>query len=302
MNERGLNWRTDATNFDCRFKRNFIRHRLLPELAGQSSKPVAEYISRLSEAARKFQDFVDDAASTADVFPQIASHCETCVMLDIDKFARLHPAIKMELIYKSLMILGCPERNLTQGHYERILRLSQSEAGNKKIDLPGFFTVRREYANLIFERPLPPQPKTDESFENIEIAIPSKIQKGGFVIETQLLDSYSLHKENFRKDKSPYIEWFDFDKIIQPVIIRTRKTGDRFHPLGLPAEKRIGKFLTDQKIPDNLRRKILIVSDREKILWVWPIRISEPAKVTGQTKKILQLRITGDQTGAATEE
>jgi tRNA(Ile)-lysidine synthase len=293
LNERQLAWRTDATNFDCRYKRNFIRHRLLPELAGQSSKPVVEYISRLSQAARKFQASVSNAVqSPAGGFPQIASYRENRVMLDINKFSHLHPAIKTELIYKALMILDCPEQNLTQGHYERILQLSQSEAGNKKIDLPGFFTVRREYANLIFERLMPRQTKPDKSFENIEIAVPSKIQKGSFFIETQLLESDSLHKENFRKGKSPYIEWFDFDKIIQPVIIRTRKVGDRFHPLGLPAEKRIGKFLTDQKIPDSLRQKILIVGDREKILWVWPIRMSEPAKVTSQTKKILQLQIT----------
>jgi DNA/RNA-binding domain of Phe-tRNA-synthetase-like protein len=40
-----------------------------------------------------------------------------------------------------------------------------------------------------------------------------------------------------------------------------------------------------------VRRKILVVADSEKVIWVWPIRMSEQAKVTGRTQKVLQLQI-----------
>jgi DNA/RNA-binding domain of Phe-tRNA-synthetase-like protein len=36
---------------------------------------------------------------------------------------------------------------------------------------------------------------------------------------------------------------------------------------------------------------VLVVTDAEKIIWVWPVRISEQAKVTTQTRRVLQLRI-----------
>jgi len=62
--------------------------------------------------------------------------------------------------------------------------------------------------------------------------------------------------------------------------------------LGLAAEKKIGKFLTAAKVPHYLRRKLLIVADSEKIIWLWPIRISEQTRVTKKTRKILQLQIT----------
>ena len=196
------------------------------------------------------------------------------------------------------MNLGCPEKDLTQKHYERILQLPQGEAGNKKIDLPRFFSVRREYEYLIIEKPPPQEAKNGQSFENIEIAVPSKIQVGNLYIETRLLEGDSQQIKNFKKSKSAYTEWFDFDKIIQPINIRKRRDGDKFCPLGRPAEKKVGKFLTNQKIPLKFRQKILIVSDREKVLWVWPVRISELVKVTSQTKKILQVQITKEQTGS----
>jgi len=54
----------------------------------------------------------------------------------------------------------------------------------------------------------------------------------------------------------------------------------------------VGKFLTAAKVPQQIRKKVFIVADAEKIIWVWPIRIGEQAKVTSGTRKILQLRIT----------
>jgi hypothetical protein len=60
----------------------------------------------------------------------------------------------------------------------------------------------------------------------------------------------------------------------------------------MAGEKRVGKFLTNAKIPEALRRKILVVSDSEKIIWLFPARISEQAKITAQTRTVLQLNTT----------
>ena len=284
-----LSWQTDATNFDCRYKRNFIRHQLLGELQKQSSKSVVELLSRLLQAAQSYQDSV--SRISLRLWPVIASCQAEAVMLDINKFSQLHPAVKTELIYTALTNLGCGQRDLTQNHYEKILKLTQNCSGNKKIDLPCFFSVRKEYGNLIFEKLLLKDSQTRQFSEEIEVDVPMKIRTGNLFIETSLLDTGQFQIENFKKDKSEYIECFDYEKIIPPIIIRKRRTGDKFYPLGLAAEKRIGKFLTDQKIPSRIRNNILIVSDREKIIWLWPVRISEKVKVTNKTRKILQMQI-----------
>ena len=76
-----------------------------------------------------------------------------------------------------------------------------------------------------------------------------------------------------------------------PLVVRFRRAGDRFWPLGLAGEKRVGRFLTAAKVPQELRQKLVIVADSEKIIWVWPIRMSEKARVDKQTGKILELKI-----------
>jgi tRNA(Ile)-lysidine synthase len=92
-----------------------------------------------------------------------------------------------------------------------------------------------------------------------------------------------------------FVERFDLDKVKPPVTVRFRQEGDRFWPLGLSGQKKVGKFLTAAHLPQEVRAKVLIVADREKIIWVWPIRISQKAKITDETQKILQLQITKER-------
>ncbi|HUV65725.1 MAG TPA: tRNA lysidine(34) synthetase TilS C-terminal domain-containing protein, partial [Sedimentisphaerales bacterium] len=58
---------------------------------------------------------------------------------------------------------------------------------------------------------------------------------------------------------------------------------------------KLGKFLTAQRVPREGRREVLVVSDSEKIIWVWPLRISEQAKISPGTRRILQLQITDSE-------
>ena len=122
--------------------------------------------------------------------------------------------------------------------------------------------------------------------------IPGQTKFGKFLVDAIVLAKNEVDFEKFKAAKTDSIEWFDLEKIKPPLIVRRRRTGDRFIPLGQSEEKKLGKFLTAQRIPHGIRRDVLVVTDAEKIIWVWPVRISEPAGITGKTRKILQLQIT----------
>jgi len=93
-------------------------------------------------------------------------------------------------------------------------------------------------------------------------------------------------------NKTDCLERFDFEKVKPPLVVRPRRAGDRFVPLGMTSQKKLGKFLTDQQVPRRLREEVLVIADAEKIVWVCPVRISERAKITDETRWILQLQIT----------
>ena len=72
-------------------------------------------------------------------------------------------------------------------------------------------------------------------------------------------------------------------------MVRARKFGDRFQPLGMSQPKKLGEFLVDAKIPHDWRDRIPIVGSPEQIVWVVGWRIDERVRVTGKTQKVLWL-------------
>ena len=120
LKERNLKWRTDHTNYDCTYRRNYIRHRLIPALQHDCSGSIVEELFELSCLAQRFYSLVCSYAEKA--WPEVAVCDGNNVKLDLQKFLTQPPAVKVELIRRSLATIGSGERDLTQVHFKKILQ------------------------------------------------------------------------------------------------------------------------------------------------------------------------------------
>jgi len=301
LRERNVPWRHDRTNADCTYRRNYIRHRLLPVLQRDCAGNVVEALSELAQRAQGLQSLI--SRQVGRLWPDVANCTRAQISLDLERFAAQPHPMQIELLRRGLTGIGCGEQNLTRRHYECILRLAQQDVTGGQTDLPGGFLVRREYGNLVFAvsgtneirvgQASPYISGSRQTSESVQLEIPGRTRLGGYVIEATVRTADSKFQiSNFKFRTSGPVERFDLERIKLPLQIRSRRDGDRFVPLGLGREKKLGKFLTDQRVPQQMRSRVLVVSDSEKIVWVWPVRISEQAKVSANTRTILQLQIT----------
>jgi tRNA(Ile)-lysidine synthase len=290
LSKRNLKWRIDRTNDDCKYRRNYIRHRLLPALQQQCNGSIVEQLSELAQSAQKFYSLV--CSSVEEIWPQLTDCTADNVTLDLKSFLAQPPAVKVEMIRRSLTYLGGGERDLTHRHYERVLQLSRQNISGREIGLPDGFVVWCEYGKLIFARAKGVLKPEEQISKSIKLEVPGRTRFARYLIEAAIFEAEGREFEKFKAQKTNFVEWFDLDNVKLPLVVRSREDGDRFVPLGLREEKKVGKFLTAAKVPQQIRKKVFIVADAEKIIWVWPIRIGEQAKVTSGTRKILQLRIT----------
>jgi tRNA(Ile)-lysidine synthase len=236
---------------------------------------------------REFQVFLEQRADV--VWRDYAELSKGRVEFDIPFFNSQPQPVKIELILRAIAELGSGRGDLTEGHFDRIVELTNRNKSNSNLELPNGIAVRREYEKIIFaERKI----KNQLVNESAELNIPGKTRFGSFSIEANVATRDRTEFSRFKKDKNGFAEWFDYEKLVLPLTVRFRSAGDRFAPLGANSEKKVGKFLTDARVPRDVRDNILIVSDTEKIIWVWPIRISEEAKLTERTAASLRIKIT----------
>lgn len=222
------------------------------------------------------------------IWPDITSVNENEIVVDSGKIANRPAEIKIEIIRRVLMHLGTGEQDVTERHYTSILRLPD----DGRLQLPNRITVSRQGGKIVFEKHLKTKPAQLITAEPVALKVPGATQFGPYTINADIIEIEQKDLAGFKKTKTNLVEWFDFKKLKLPLEVRLRKRGDKFWPLGLAGEKRVGKFLTAVKISQSLRRRLLVVVDSGKIIWLCPVRISERAKVTKDTRRVIQIKIS----------
>jgi tRNA(Ile)-lysidine synthase len=292
LRAKNLRWREDHTNTDCAYTRNYVRHRLLPALQSQSAGSLADAITELAVSAQRLHQRVGEQAKRAA--STSVRYKNNTVSVEMKALAALPQIVAVELIRLQLPKLGCGERNLTRRHYEGLLRLASQSTGKHALTLPDSLSVRSERGDLVLQRR---QPTTgpEEGNQDTVVDVPGTTPFAGHTVEARILSRVEIETAKIRRDKNPFVEYLDLDRVGRPLLVRRRQLGDRFRPLGLAGEKKVGKFLTAARVPDDAREDVLVFDDGEKIVWVCPARISEHVKVTEKTRRILMLSISDRQ-------
>jgi tRNA(Ile)-lysidine synthase len=288
---RGLKLRVDSMNQSTEFTRGRIRHQLMPMLAEQLNPNVSEALLRLAEHARWLGTYLEDAA--ARTFDSLVVHERPeQIALNVRALQSKQRIIQAEVMRRAVSLVMGGEQDLSFANVEAILRLVDDPASGKEVHVPGPVVVRKQYDRLEF-RPLteePPPPEIGTTF----ITCPghTSLPTLGMELLTEIHTVGPLKIKSLQQNSNPHEEWLDFERIQPPLLVRGRRDGDRFRPLGAPGAKTIGDFLSEQKIDPHIRARTGILCDQNGPLWVMPLRIDERAKLRLETRRALRLVLT----------
>lgn len=285
----GIVWRDDHTNDGVDYARNKIRHLVIPYLQEQSDEPLAAKLCELSSSCQKLYERIESKIESHDLlFGQL-----DCGGVSVNGVAmkRLSPIIQAEVIRMALVKVGCGQRAVTRKHYQKIIGLPAGEGG-KVIELPGGFTAKLEFGKILL---YPPVESTDDAVDKqnaVKIKIPGKVEFGGYEIRAKILNAADCDMRKFIAEKTGNVERFDMAKIKGAIYARKRKKGDRFIPIGMTGDKKIGKFLTAERVDYQLRKDIIVLEDAKRIIWVGPVRASEETRIDEVSRMILCIEIS----------
>jgi len=281
-----LPFREDASNRDETLLRNRIRHRLLPLLESEYSPGVREALLRLAGAAADAYHFLVDAADA------VAPGCVSGTALDLERFRHVPNALRPLLIDRAVAAADPRAPQLAAAHYEAVMELTHERTTGAQAPLPGGLVAVRERGRIRVERPSPEGPAVDAAPALcVPIAVPGDTHAPGVTVRTTVHDHEGFDLGAFTATKSRDEEALDADALLGPLELRPRREGDRFQPLGCPGRKKIGDFLTDAKVPQQERKRVLVVTAGGEPIWVVGHRIDERVKVTPTTRQVLILSV-----------
>ncbi len=277
-------YRTDCSNADTAFARNRVRHELIPRLRRDFPTFSVESLCALNASALEAEALIEglvDAAWAGLCRERTARR----VVLDAAAFGALAPALRKAAARRAVAALNARATSaLRSEHYAELAALAQAPVG-AAVSLPAGCEARREHGTVCLSL------GADEpAVAPRELTVPGTVElpEVGMAITCERLSMGPQQAARQASDREVFVS---AARLEGPLTVRSRRPGDRFHPLGAPGEAKLKDFLINTKVPRHERDRIpLVTMPGGEVVWVVGRRIAEPFRLTGEDEPALRLR------------
>lgn len=268
----------DSSNTDPRFKRNYIRHKLLPEIRKNLNPAVDRALLNLAETAS-----IDDATIAAGIAAKIAESLNRTpggkLQLDLNRFWKYDDSGRNRIIRHCLTVLSADSTGPDKVTVERLLDFAKRGTGS--VSLPGKVQATRARDYVVFH-------KREKLKFRTDLSLPGTTRID--VIEAEFKSSlHGYRGGKIRTVRGAKTVVLDYDKLEPPLAMRSIRPGDRFAPLGMKGSKKIGDYLTDKRVPNVYRDEIPVLTDRKGVVWLVGYEIADRVKIDKKTRKVVRI-------------
>lgn len=270
--QKQFKFREDASNLDTKYRRNKIRHDVIPvmeQINPGFTETMSLNMERLTEVFGIYKHAVKLARE--ELFEEGSSR----ITIDIGKLSSLSP--RRTWFYELFSPFG-----FTRSQCEGIEQIMDAKPGRRSISTTHQLFKDRDSLILI--------QSTQESFERYYLDGPDNGSSLPFPMDVEVIDRDELEKI----PSDPNIACLDHDEIQFPLTIRHWLHGDYFYPLGMNQMKKLSDFFVDNKISVPEKESTWILASGKKIVWIMGHRIDHRFRITEKTTKVLLLSFQSD--------
>jgi tRNA(Ile)-lysidine synthase len=291
LRARHIAFREDASNADLAIPRNRIRHELLPLLDARFSPGIVDVLDREAAIAREDAQYLDDAARA--VAARLLSKGARDVALDAEALLSQPPAVARRVIRLAQQMAAGPDEFIGFDAVEAVRRFAVSKSTGQ-LDLPGHRVNRRGGSIVLTgsrgrEKPTPAADFTYQLEVPGQVTVPEAAC--AISADKRVVPPGRLAGEVWRLAGRSDEAVVEASRLAAPLLVRNRRPGDVFRPLGLGGRKTLQDFFVDAKI-DRFERGItpVIVDSRGRIVWVAGHALAEEFRVTDATRDVVILK------------
>jgi tRNA(Ile)-lysidine synthase len=280
--------RFDRSNLDLTYHRNRIRHELIPHLESFNPR-VRDVLRRSAHVITDDYDYLRLQGLKA--WESLAQEIEGTITFPLRPWLDLHPSLQRQLLREAIHRLRKSLRDIDWIHVEQARVGVEEKDTGAKITLPqGLFLFKGYDAFVIGEDvPWPDLPLLMEQELPLNTPGITPLPKSRWQLQAEIMKRTEMPEEAL-ENEDPWQAFLDLGRTGKDLILRGRRAGDYFRPLGMGGKgKMLNDFMIDAKIPQHIRDHLPLVVSPQHIVWVTGWRIDERVKITGQTAQVLWL-------------
>ncbi|HEB31562.1 MAG TPA: tRNA lysidine(34) synthetase TilS [Spirochaetes bacterium] len=280
-------FRVDVTNSDTKILRNKIRHDIVPMLSDININ-YKTHILNLSGIIREEDEILDKITENC-LKTLVIEESKNRVLIDYERFFSLKKALKRRIVLKLVRKLNSCDIDQFSGKNYFSFKSTDHVAcsqikGNKILYQNKDLVIRKEYGGLLFQKRVVNEVKKKYLYHiksDSERIVISEIKR-------EILFSRKESTSQFEDNRL----YFDLDKVEFPVLIRSRRNGDRIRLKNLGVKK-LKTIFINEKVPPGMRDEVPIVEINGEITGIFSTyygrqnRVAEGYMITECTRKIL---------------
>ncbi len=292
LTDRDLPWCIDSSNMDHHFLRNRIRLDLLPLLEKEFNPSLRKTILQNMDILAEEDDLLD--TQVASIYDQCVALSDMSVnnerrlqlVVKNEPILAVHPAIQRRIIEKSCWQMG------VRPTYEQICTLVEFIARGKngsELHLENGVRAEKSPLGLRFARPLPGNLLRGSAppAALINLSIPGPGTYAVIGTGKELVVKEISTADN--KGKNPGELRLDLARISFPLLLRSFRAGEIFHPCGGPGRKKISRYLNERKIPAKERAAWPVLLSEDKIIALVGLQLDHNFRILHSTSRVLSV-------------
>lgn len=272
IDKNGLQYRVDKTNDETIYRRNKIRHELIPLLSEMNPDFLNTMLTNIA--------FLKSAAAIVDCFSDTMFGRYACedsrgvVRFDMQKVRQL--AGYGQLVYKWLGGYGFSPSQVLQ-----ILSLPEGcERSGKKFCSPTHIAVFNRQILEVYPASMAMTCFDEEyrvDWRNVGIEYPIELK---FSI---------ISPSEMKLNGDRQVAYFDAEKLSDTLLLRHWRNGDRMVPFGMSGTKKISDILTQNRLSVVEKQNVWLLESDGVPLWLVGQRADNRYRVTSSTNEVLMV-------------
>jgi tRNA(Ile)-lysidine synthase len=270
IHQNNIAYREDSSNQSLKYKRNLIRHKLIPlflELNQNFREEMGANIFRLSGTEEVYRQFINEMKQT------LWDESDNSISIDIAGLKDLHPI--RTFLFEFISPYG-----FNAADVENIITALDNIPGKMFFSASHQLLIDRKkilLTKLIGEDKYAFEYTLNR--EDLSLSEPVKLK-----ISMTRAGDYEIPLDQ-------NIASLDLGKLAFPLMLRRWKAGDLFIPMGMKNRKKLSDFFIDEKFSRLQKEQTWVLCSGEDIVWIVGSRIDDRYRITSETREVYKIEL-----------